>query len=266
MAKSTTKETPYWLWPVIFMGVCVVALATVIIIGQVNPESFDNSETTATPPTEDFSQINTENIDENDLTTVERHDDDDPLTVGDADAPVTMVVFSDYQCTFCATWSHNTLPVLLEDYVDTGDLRIEWRDVNIYGEPSENGAKAAYAAGMQDQFLEYQTFLYPDGDTLSEDELTEDNLIEVADTMGLDAEQFATDMDSATTLANIRKNEQLGSYLGAYATPLFILGGEPIAGAQPTDVFTQAVEEALNRADTEQGTDDTIESPADLVE
>lgn len=70
--------------------------------------------------------------DEVNIADIERRDPNDPLAVGPVDAPVVMVVFSDYQCPYCAKWSNDTLTVL-ENYVDAGDLRVEWRDVNIFG-------------------------------------------------------------------------------------------------------------------------------------
>src|SRR5690606_7984605 len=63
-----------------------------------------------------------------DLSSAETRDPADPLAEGPVDAPVVLVVFTDYQCPYCARWTEDTLPALRE-HVDRGELRIEWRDV-----------------------------------------------------------------------------------------------------------------------------------------
>lgn len=75
-----------------------------------------------------------------------RRIDGDPLALGAVDAPVVMVAYSDYRCPFCAKFSRDTEPVLVEKYVDEGVLRIEWRDLPIFGEQSMSAARAGRAA------------------------------------------------------------------------------------------------------------------------
>src|SRR5699024_1153292 len=133
---------------------------------------------------------------EPDLTDIERRDENDPLTAGPVDAPVGLVVFSDYQCPFCAQWNHDTLPVLMER-AEAGELRIEWRDVNVFGDASVQASKAAYAAAMQDSYWEYHHALYPEGET--RDDLSQDALVSLAGDLGLDTRQFAADMASEET-------------------------------------------------------------------
>ncbi|MDN5759410.1 MAG: DsbA family protein, partial [Tomitella sp.] len=60
----------------------------------------------------------------------------DPLALGSVDAPVVLVEFADYRCSFCAKFSRDIAPDLIDEYVDSGQLRIEWRDMPIYGEES----------------------------------------------------------------------------------------------------------------------------------
>ena len=156
-----------------------------------------------------------------------------------------MVVYSDYQCPFCAGWSHETLPVMRE-YAETGDLRIEWRDLNIITpEASERAAIATYAAGLQGHFWEYHEALYPEGETLPESELSEDGLIDIAAELGLDEDRFVEDMASDETRAEITRNAQEGLMAGAASTPAFIIDGQPVVGAQPTGVFVELIEDAL---------------------
>ncbi|WP_146339656.1 thioredoxin domain-containing protein [Nesterenkonia sp. NBAIMH1] len=183
-----------------------------------------------------------------DMSDVERRDPDDPLAVGPADAPAAIVMFTDFQCPFCAVWHEETLPVLM-DYVEDGDLRIEWRDVNVFGEASERAARAAYAAALQDELLSYHALLFPDGETLPESQLSQDGLTELAREAGLDAAQFDEDMNSPETAEQVAQKEEEGMAIGAFSTPSFIVAGEPIAGAQPTGVFVEAVDRGLDEAD-----------------
>lgn len=179
-----------------------------------------------------------------DMSDIERRDPDDLLAVGPVDAPVAIVMFSDAQCPFCATWYDQTLPTMME-YVEDGDLRIEWRDVNVFGEASERAARATYAAAMQDRFMEYHGLLFKGGETLPESGLTDAGLVDLAEQVGLDTAQFEEDMNSPAVAEQIAANAQEGLDIGAYSTPAFIVSGEPIVGAQPTEVFVSAVDDAL---------------------
>lgn len=67
--------------------------------------------------------------------------------------------------------------------------------------------------------------------------------------MDLDIAQFEEDMNSAEVADQINANAEEGLAIGAYSTPAFIVAGEPIVGAQPTDVFVTAVDDALAEND-----------------
>ncbi|GAA4516910.1 DsbA family protein [Brevibacterium yomogidense] len=178
------------------------------------------------------------------FTEAETRDEDDVQAIGPVDAPVALVVFSDYQCPYCAEWSQETLPTMME-YVEDGDMRIEWRDVNVFGDASEQAAKAAHAAALQDAYWEYHDALFADGEHRPESGLTADALTDLADDLGLDTDRFREDMDSQETQETVEAYAQTGLDLGAFSTPTFLVGGEPIVGAQPTDVFVDAVDTAL---------------------
>lgn len=249
MSSSTARRPAItWAVPVAILVLLVLAIVLVINLNK-NPDTpATGAEATATAPADDPSEAAPTEVQgavEPDLTDLERRDEGDPLTAGPVDAPVALVVFSDYQCPFCAQWNHDTLPVLMER-AEAGELRIEWRDVNVFGEDSVRAAKAAYAAALQDSYWEYHRALYPEGET--RDDLSEDALVTLAGELGLDTEQFAADMTSEETETEINANATLGMDVGAYSTPAFILGGQPIVGAQPTQVFVDAFESALSQA------------------
>jgi len=248
LSQDTSKSQPAWLLPVVVgvLALIVIALGYFVMFGsnesQQATESAGNDDgggvVDVVPQGED---------DKVDLSSLERHDPEDPLAIGPVEAPVTLVVFSDYQCPFCAGWSDETLPVMLE-YAEDGQARIEWRDVNVYGADSERAAKAAYAAGLQDTFWEYHDELFAGGEIRKPDGLTEQALVDLASDLGLDTEQFSADMSSDAVAEQIEVNEQLGLDMGAYSTPAFVINGEPMVGAQPTDVFVDAMDSALAAA------------------
>ncbi len=183
-----------------------------------------------------------------DFSEVETRSEDDPLVAGPVDAPVALVVFSDYQCPFCALWSDQTLPTMMEHVAD-GDLRIEWRDLNVYGPESERAARAAYAAALQGEFWEYHGELFAKGKKRPKSELSKEALVDLAQDIGLDTDQFVADMESEETAEVIAANQQSGFDVGAVATPVFVLDGQAVVGAQSTDVFEQMFTEALEAAE-----------------
>src|SRR5699024_7130071 len=89
-----------------------------------------------------------------------RREADDPFAIGPVDAPVVMVVFSDYRCPFCARYSRVTEAELVEKYVSEGQLRIEWRDFPVFGDASMLAARAGRAAAEQDRFWEFNNAVY----------------------------------------------------------------------------------------------------------
>lgn len=247
---STTPRSgasPKWLVPIL---VIVAAVLLIGIVWLMNNPGNDTSATAPEPtdvalvPTQPESEGAPTEIQQPqvDLTQVERRDAADLLSAGPVDAPVTLVVFSDYQCGYCAKWSAETLPLMLER-AEAGELRIEWRDVNVFGEDSERAALASYAAAQQGAFWEYHQALFPGGQKTGD--LSESALVALAESLELDAAQFAADMASDEAAAEISQNAQLGLDLGAFSTPSFILGGTPIVGAQPTEVFTSTLDAAL---------------------
>ncbi|MGY5764791.1 DsbA family protein [Brachybacterium sp. DNPG3] len=237
---------PRWRTPLIIVASTVALVAGVLGVNATTggSDSSRQGEPVASATEPGAVVVGPSELAQPDLSSEESRDPDDLLAEGPVDAPVTIVVFSDYQCPYCAQWTAETAPVLRE-YVDRGELRIEWREVNIFGEDSERAARAALAAAMQGAHEEYQARLVEGGTHRSGDELSEEALISLAGELGLDTDRFAEDMASAEVAQTIGENAQQGIDLGAMSTPAFIVDGRPMVGAQPTEVFTALVDEAL---------------------
>ena len=177
-----------------------------------------------------------------------RRDADDVTAMGDVDAPVVMLNYSEFQCPFCGKFAKDTKPTLVEEYVEDGTLRIEWRDFPYMGEESTRAATAARAAGEQGKFWEYHDALFADQAPPNSGKLTEDYLVGVADDLGLDTEKFRKDMASGPIAEAVARDFSEGQQIGVTGTPAFVVNGRPIMGAQPTEVFVEAVEEAAEAA------------------
>lgn len=183
------------------------------------------------------------------LAKLARRDGADPLAVGRADAPVVMVEYADFKCAFCGKFARDTEPGLIEKYVKNGTLRIEWRNYPIFGEESEAAARAAWAAGQQGRFWEFHSAAYAQGS--KEKGFDAGRLDALAREAGVkDLDRFRRDRAGDAAAAAVQKDQEEAYGLGATSTPSFLINGRPIAGAQPEQTFTQAIESAKAAAES----------------
>ncbi|MGW0536907.1 DsbA family protein [Streptomyces sp. NPDC003032] len=176
-----------------------------------------------------------------------RRDAGDPLAQGRADAPVVMVEYADFKCGFCGKFARDTEPGLVKKYVDEGVLRIEWRNFPIFGEDSERAARGAWAAGKQGRFWQFHEAAYAEGS--KEKGFGESRLKELAQEAGVkNVDRFVRDAGSDAAGAAVKKDQEEAYGLGATSTPSFLVNGRPISGAQPDQVFDQAIEVAAKSA------------------
>ena len=178
-----------------------------------------------------------------------RRDPDDPMAKGDVDAPVVMIEWSDFQCPFCAAFALDTMPTLVDEYVEAGVLRFEWRDFPILGEDSMTAAMAGRAAAAQGAFFEVHDEIFEREWERNAGELSVESLTELAGELGLDTDQFAADMEDPRLAQAVEADLQLGQQLGFTGTPAFVINGRSMIGGQPTDTFRQLVEQAAEEAD-----------------
>ena len=172
-----------------------------------------------------------------------------PMALGKPDAPVVLVAYEDFRCPFCAKFATETAPKLRERYVDTGKLRIEWRDFPIFGEQSKLAAKAGRAAARQGKFWEFHDVVFADAPGHGHPTMTMSKLADYAKQAGVtDIAKFKADMEDPAVAQAIRKDFVEGSRLGVTSTPTFVINGRPVVGAQPLPVFVKTIEQALAQA------------------
>ena len=167
-------------------------------------------------------------------------------SVGPADAPVTVIEFSDFRCSFCKRFHDTTFDPLLEQYGD--QIQFVVRDYPIFGQASYEAALASECAHDQDKFWEYYDSLFADQSTF-----TRDGFLARAESLELDVPTFTACFDDETHMQEIVADYQAGEALGVGGTPTFFVNGRPLVGAQPIDAFINVIEEELGAATSNTG-------------
>jgi protein-disulfide isomerase len=144
--------------------------------------------------------------------------------LGSPRAPVTLVEYADLQCPYCAQWALRTLPVLVDDYVRPGKLRIVFRGLAFIGPDSESALRAVIAAGRQDQLWGMVHALYQDQGAENSGWVTDELLRDVAARQGLDGEQLLADLDQPWVVEHIQRAAAQAQTSGARGTPSFEIG------------------------------------------
>jgi protein-disulfide isomerase len=171
-----------------------------------------------------------------------RVDIGDAQIEGAKDAKVTIVIFSDFQCPFCAR-VQATLDELQKEY--GSDVRIVAKHNPLAFHPNaEHSARAAEAAGKQGKFWEMHDKLYADTKALGISDIEG-----YAKDLGLDVARFKKDMDSSEVADRIEANKKQARELGAAGTPSFFINGRFLSGAQPKESFKVLIDAELANAD-----------------
>lgn len=168
--------------------------------------------------------------------------DDDP-SKGSKNAPVTIVEFSDFQCPFCARFYTQILPLMEENYINTGKVKLVYRDFPLgFHTNAQKSAEAAECADEQGRFWEYHNKIFE-----NQNKLDTINLKQYAKDLGLDSKKFDSCLDSGKMASEVQKDFSDGSSYGVSGTPTFFINGIEVVGAQPYTVFQQIIEQELSK-------------------
>ena len=171
--------------------------------------------------------------------------------LGRADAPVTFVEFSDYQCPFCQRFFATTLSAIKKQYIDTGKVRYVFRDFPLDQRhpQARKAAEAVHCAGEHGKYWEMHDLLFQNQKALGPRELAEH-----ARTVGLDGAIFEECLSSGRHAARVDRGLADGAAVGVQGTPTFVVGktkpgdvveGTPIRGAQPLETFRRIIDQWL---------------------
>jgi protein-disulfide isomerase len=171
----------------------------------------------------------------------------DVRSKGSADASVVIVEYSDYQCPFCSRWVQETYPAILEKYIDTGQVRLEFRDFPLESiHPNAKAAAvAARCAGEQGDYWGMHDRLFGNQAQWSGLADPSETFQSYAGEMGLDTAAFLTCLASGTFDEAIAQDLQAGQAAGVSGTPSFLINGTLVVGAQPFSAFEQALDTLL---------------------
>jgi protein-disulfide isomerase len=164
---------------------------------------------------------------------------------GPADAAVTIVAFSDFECPFCG----RVLPTLEQLEKDYGNkIRVVWRNQPLpfhqSAMPAAQAAMEAFAQGKSEKFWKMHDTLFAHRDALSRADLEK-----YAGEIGLDVPKFKQALDANKHEAAIKADMELGANVGARGTPSFFINGRSLRGAQPVDKFKEVIDDELKRVD-----------------
>jgi protein-disulfide isomerase len=159
---------------------------------------------------------------------------------GPADALITIIEFSDYQCPYCRKWVLEVWPKIQAAY--PGKVRLVYRDFPLYSIHSEADAAAiaAYCAGDQNKYWEFHDLLFSDQLPFGQD-----SYIQYATQINLNVEQFKQCITVQKFKDNVSKNYDYASNLGVNSTPTFFINGIPMVGAQPFEEFKKLIDKEL---------------------
>ena len=170
----------------------------------------------------------------------------DSRAKGSDKAPITLIEFSDFQCSYCRKYWQTTLPQIERRYIQTGKVKLIYRHFVIPGKHSVTAAQAAECAGDQESFRPYHDKLFSSaGSTFS---FAEAKHKAYACELGLEGERFNQCLTSEKYFEKVKIDTSIAALLGARGTPAFFLNGQFIAGAQPFEVFEELIEDELKKA------------------
>lgn len=160
---------------------------------------------------------------------------------GPANAKVTIVEFSDFQCPYCRR-GYETMEQLAKAYPN--DVKIVFKHFPLpFHNEAEPASKAAWAAQQQGKFWEYHEELFK-----NQDKLGSEYYIELATSLKLDIEKFKKDMASEAAAKQIKADSEIGQKNGIQGTPGFFVNGVAVKGAYPPEHFKGIIERWLKGA------------------
>ena len=239
--ERRSNNAIHWQSLGIGAGIAVACIfCGVLLVNMINTDS-----------TQVLDEITIKEITTTKPTIASFYDNASPI-LGDPNAPLTLVEFGDYQCTFCKKFFHETGESILINYVETGKVKMLFKDFIVVNEDSVNAASAAHCANDQKMFWQYHSTLYNNWDGEGTGWASFEQLHQFASTLGLDMNEFSECMSQSKWKELVNASHTDGRTLGVDATPTFFIIDEnnealKITGAQHYDVFQRTFDSLLEK-------------------
>lgn len=167
--------------------------------------------------------------------------------MGNIDAPITILEWGDYQCTYCYKFHQNTLEVINEEFIKTGKVKIIFKDYPLNGPDSKLAAEASYCAQDQQKYWEYHNELYDNWGGERTGWITRESLTKFAESTELNIGEFNKCLDDHKYQNKVDSLYNFGKEIGIDATPSFLVFNNEkiikIRGNQPLEVFLKTFDE-----------------------
>ena len=180
-------------------------------------------------------------------------EDNDPI-IGNMDAEITIIEFSDFQCPFCARFHVQTLPTIMDEYINKGTVKLVFRDFPIQSiHPNALPASvAAECANAQKKFKEMHDVLFEKQNKWSNQNIESvmNTFSQYASDLGLEEKAFDSCLKNGKYIEEIQKDLDDGRTYGISGTPGFFIGNDQIGfielkGAQPFENFKKVIDNQL---------------------
>ncbi len=168
----------------------------------------------------------------------------DGLALGNPDAPVVVEEYADFQCPHCKTWSDDTEPLLIQNYIETGRVRLVFRHFPILGPESTAAASASMCANEQGSFWPYHDLIFANQSSGNTGGFSNERLVAFADHLGLDVEAFDACLRSNRYISDVNADFQNGQDLRVPGTPGIVVNGQLLENSS-YDFIAPVIEAAL---------------------
>ena len=228
--------------PSLAIGAVIASIAIVAVMFGLNG-TFDESELTI-KPTPEMDSIGPTEI------TMETFVENGSTVYGDPNAPITLVEFGDYQCHYCNVFFETIEGDIITNYVETGKVKIIFKDYNIIGSDSVNASHGAHCAKDQGMFWEYHDILFSNWTGENNGWASPENLILFAEKINLDMDKWVKCMDEKPHSKTILTSNEDAKKLQLTGTPAFFVISSDgqvskLFGAQPFEIFERVFDEKL---------------------
>jgi len=180
------------------------------------------------------------------LTTQKLIENGSPV-MGNSFAPITILEWGDYQCTFCYKFHQSSLDIIKTEYIETGKIKLVFKDFPLNGPDSVLAAEASHCADDQGKYWKYHDEVYSNWAGERTGWITRNSLNEFALNVEIDTVEFNECMDIHKYKNRVLELEKFGKEIGIKATPSFLIFNAEkiikIEGNQPIDVFRQVIDD-----------------------